>query len=125
MVVVPGDEVPTRLGVPRVAAVGPRQDGRQRREQIVERPGDDHVVVECHVERDQTLAYADTYIQTDRQTAGSNSYGRLTAGVRLMLPILESVQVVYRNFVFKRELYESNRVRLISSITCQVHFNTC
>lgn len=36
--------------VPRVVAVHPRQLAGERREQVEERPGDDDVIVETHVE---------------------------------------------------------------------------
>ena len=45
--------------VPRVVTGGPRQLARERREEVVERPRDDHVVVEVRIEGDQHHRVAD------------------------------------------------------------------
>jgi len=50
----------TGRGVPVVVTSRPRQLGRQRGEEEIDRPRYDDVVVERHVERDQTLTVADT-----------------------------------------------------------------
>lgn len=45
-----GVQVRAVSAVPRVVAVDPRKLGGERREQVEERPGDDDVIVETHVQ---------------------------------------------------------------------------
>lgn len=49
--------------VPLVVAVGPGQHGGEGREEEAQRPRDDHVVVEVHVERDQHHRVPDTCVE--------------------------------------------------------------
>lgn len=55
-----GVQVRAVCTVPRVVAIDPRQLGGERREQVEQRPGDDDVIVETHVQRDEDHREADT-----------------------------------------------------------------
>ena len=52
---------PPTVSVPPVRAVGPRQRTCEGREEVEERPGDDHVVVDGHNGGDDQLCHAQTY----------------------------------------------------------------
>lgn len=45
-----GVQVGAVCAVPRVVAVDPRQLSGERREQVEQRPGDDDVIIESHIE---------------------------------------------------------------------------
>ena len=49
--------------VPRVVAADPWQGGGERREEIVQCPGDDHVVVEVCVEGYQHYSISDSFAE--------------------------------------------------------------
>lgn len=55
-------------GVPHVVAVGPGQDAGEGRVEVEEGPGDDGVVVEGHIERDDADCISDTWKRRERRS---------------------------------------------------------